>query len=163
MIWPVVLLAGCSKSGGTVKPKTVAGLTGTYTVYKFADTTFYNSIRADGVSEITVETLYGDTVYSGIGSAHPHTGVNTIVNYTPQMIADTIDFKTATTAIARNLTDTTTITYSLLTGAYNDGSPYDPTFHIKLTQIDATTIKIVAYQEENGLIGDVAATLYRKQ
>ena len=162
IIWPVALLAGCSKSGGGVKPKTAAGLTGTYTVYKVSDTSFNNALRKDGISEITVETLYGDTVYSGFGSGTPHIGVNIIQNYTPAMIADTIDFKSATTAIERNLTGTVGITYSLATGAFDDGVN-DPTFHIKLTQIDATTIKIVAYQEENGYIGDVNATFYRKQ
>jgi len=162
MILPVVLLAGCSKSGGSLKPDSTTGLTGTYTVYKQADTSFNNSLRADGISEITVETLLGDTTYSGVGTAHPHVGVNIIQNYTPEMIADTIVFKSATTGIESNLSVTTAISYSLPTGAFNDGSN-DPTFHIKLTQIDAATIKIVSFQQQNGYVSDVVATFYKKE
>jgi hypothetical protein len=163
MIWPVVLLTGCSKSGGGIKPNAAVGLSGTYTVYKQADTAFNNSLRADGIYDITVETLYGDTVYSGFGSGHPpHAGVNIIQNYTPGMIADTLIFKSATTGIESNLSVTTPITYSLSTGAFNDGVN-DPTIHSKLTQIDASTIEIVSFQQQNGYVSDVVATFYKKE
>ena len=74
------------------------------------------------------------------------------------MIADTIVFKSATTGIESNFTDTTPITYSLSTGAFSDGSN-DPTVIVKLTQIDATTMKIVAFQQQGSYTGDVQARL----
>jgi hypothetical protein len=156
--WP----AAANQAAGGIKPITTTGLSGTYTVYKFADTAFINNLRADGLAEITVETLYGDTTYSGFGAGGPHVGVNIIQNYMPSMIADTIVFKSATTGIESNFTDTTPITYSLSTGAFSDGST-DPTVVVKLTQIDATTIKIVAFQLQGSYTGDVQARFYRKQ
>jgi hypothetical protein len=162
MMAPVVLLAGCGKSGGSLKPNNVAGLTGTYTAYKLADTAFNNSLRADGISVLTVETLSGDTTYTGFGTANVHASVNIIQNYTPSMIADTLIFKSSTTGTESNLTNTASFTYTLSTGAFNNGNT-DPTLSTKLTQIDAATVKIVAFQEENGYVSDVVATFYKKQ
>lgn len=152
---------GCKKPGNSEKPGTTSGLSGKYAAFKKADTVFYDQIRSHGVSEIDVLTLFGDTTYANIGTAHPYVGVNILQNFSPSMITDTLTFTSATTGIESNQTATYPFSYAIGTGTFDNGDT-TPGNHSKIVQIDATTVKLVFYETDGIYTGDVSATLYRK-
>jgi|GEM_PF-2746880 len=151
----------CKKSGNPDKPGNTTGLSGKYAAFKRSDTVFKDQIRSHGASEIDVLTLYGDTTYSGLGTAHPYVGVNILQNFSPSMITDTLTFTSATTGTESNQTFTGPFTYSIASGTFDDGDT-TPGAHAQIVQIDATTVKLVFYQTDGIYTGDVSATLYKK-
>ena len=161
VIIAAALWVSCKKSGGTEKPGNAAGLSGKYAAFKRSDTVFKDQVRGHGVSEIQVITLFGDTIYQNLDTAHPYVGVNTIQNYSPSMITDTLNFTSATTGTESNQNNSGSFTYSLASGAFDDGDT-TPGNHSKIVQIDATTVKLVFYQTDGIYTGDVSATLYKK-
>jgi hypothetical protein len=155
------VLVSCKKPGNTVEPDNSSGLSGKYAAFKRADTVFKDDIRSHGASEIEVITLFGDTIYQNLDTAYPYVGVNTIQNYSPSMITDTLTFTSATTGIESNQNATYPFSYSIGTGKYDAGDTSSDTFY-SLTQIDATTLKLVIYQTDGIYTGDVSCTLYKK-
>jgi len=151
----------CKKSGNPPDHNNTSGLSGKYAAFKKGDTVFKDNIRSHGVSEIQVITLYGDTIYQNLDTAHPYVGVNTIQNYSPSMITDTLNFTSATTGVESNQNYTGPFTYSIASGTFDDGDT-TPGNHAKIVQIDATTVKLVFYQTDGIYTGDVSATLYKK-
>lgn len=156
----LAFLAACRKSGGTVNPVNAAGLSGKYTAYKLTDTTFFNGVRADGVQEIDVYTLQTDTAYTGIGTAHPHAAPGSLQNFSPDMVVDTLVFKSPTTGVISDQGQGGNFTYNLKAGTMDLG---DPTTTVLLTQIDEQTIKMVSFQASGGYTSDVSARYFKKQ
>lgn len=161
VIIAAALWVSCKKSGNSPDHNNTSGLSGKYAAFKKADTVFYDQIRSHGVSEIDVLTLFGDTTYANIGTAHPYVGVNILQNFSPSMITDTLNFTSATTGVESNQNYTGPFTYSIASGTFDDGDT-TPGAHSKIVRIDANTVKLVFYQTDGIYTGDVSATLYKK-
>jgi hypothetical protein len=152
---------GCKKSGNSPDHNNTSGLSGKYAAFKRSDTVFKDQVRSHGVSEIQVITLFGDTIYQNLDTAHPYVGVNIIQNYSPSMITDTLNFTSAGAGVESNQNFSSPFTYSIASGKFDNGDT-TPGLHSKIVQIDATTVKLVFYETDGIYTGDVSATLFKK-
>jgi len=122
---------------------------------------YADNIRSHGIFEIEVLTLYGDTTYQNIGTAHPTVSVNILQNFSPDMIADTLTFNSSTAGIESGKNASYPFLYSLGSGKFDDGDT-DPNAIYKLTKIDASTVKLVIYGFDGTYTSDISATFYKK-
>lgn len=161
-IFIALILAGCKKSSPTtVIP--VATLTGKYVSFKIIDTSYNNSLIADGIYQIRHETATGDTDFYNPGAANYTVNPNDIQNYQPSWAtSDTLNFTSSTAGAESDPTGTYPFTYSLQTGAFDDGAN-DPNLHIKLIKLNTSTIEIVAFEQQGIYVADGQATYYKKE
>jgi len=155
------LICGCKKDSS--KNTQTSTLSGKYAVFKIVDTLFNSGLRIDGVSNLTVETLTGDTSYLNPGTKYYMIEPNSIVNYNPSLfLADTLNFTSSTNGIE---TGATPFSYSLKTNAFDDGSNIIQGSYSRTTTIyfiNSTTIKLWWIEQGANSIGGSNAYYYKK-
>jgi hypothetical protein len=154
---PLLLIGlfGCKKSGNPTP-----GLSGKYSAYKEVDTT-YNP------TDLLVETLTGDTAYFNYGTPDFEIIPNTIGGYDASYLADTLTFVSNTSGYESGVGygAPNHFSYSIATGFFDDGDNFinDTTsLTFKITQINPTTIKLLAEEKNGSVVEDRNASYYRK-